>query len=832
MMGRLAVATLRSRRAGFLGAFVALLCSSALLTACGTLLQTGILGTVATQRYAGTVALVSADQNLHFVKSKGKVKSKPLTEHAWLSSATAERLASVPGGAGAVAELSFPADIVGDAIDPKAQRPSWGHAWSSAQLTPFTLAQGRPPLADDELVIDAALASRLGLVVGSAATIQTPTGQSVYHVVGVTRQSLAGQTALFFNDPRARALAGHPGQVFALGLPQATTAELPALRAALVSTSDKVVTGAGRGLLEFTGAAKAKTTLISLSAVLGGTSLVAALLVVTATFSLSIGQRRREIALLRAIGATPKQVRRMIGGEALFVGALGAAFGCAAGIGLATWLRQRFVSLHAMPSTMALQRGVAPAAVAFVLTVAAGWGAARLCARRTARIHPGHALVEAVVRPARVGPFRLVAGVAAMAGFVALLQVLAVLHTDAAASPVSFVATLLAVGSIALLGPLLSQLATAGVSLPLRILGGRTGRLAAANNRANPHRLASVITPLTLAVAITGPIAFTPTTLEHAASTQRLADLRANAVVVSTGSGLTAQVVSTVQSTPGVSAANVELRSTLRVGQDRYPVSGMTPSDITRTLDLGISSGSVDHLGDDGVALSTAAGGHHHVGVGDRTTLTLGDGTKVSLTVRALYAHRLAFGDVVVSDHLLAAHVDDSVADDVLVRTDNLAAVTAAVGSVGARVVSPGRYSAGLAETQRTSAEIGYLAWGLVLGFAAIAVVNSLAMATSARSREFASLRLVGMQKRQVRQMVSLETAALAGTGLVIGLAIGFSVLSAYSSGMTPGHHPYAPPLAVVAILAVVALLIKAATALPTRLSLSNNPADSLNAEP
>lgn len=826
MMARLAWAGLRARRAGLLGAFVALLCSAALLTACATLLQTGLLGTVATERYAATPVLVSADQSLHFTKSDGKVKAKPLTDHAWLDDSIADRLATVPGGAGAVPELSFSADIVirgGVSTGPSGH--SWAHGWSSAELTPFTLTRGRPPSADNEVVVDATLAQRFGLVIGGSVAIETPTGRSSYEVVGVTRQSLPHEATLFFADDRARDLAAHPHQVFALALPRARAADLPGLRIALSGANAKLVTGAGRGMLEFTGTAKSKATLVSLSAALGGTALVAAMLVVAATFALSIGQRRRELALLRAIGATPRQLRRMIGAEALLVGLVAAGAGSAAGIALAAELRRRFVALHAIPPNMALQRGILPISISFVLTVLTGWCAARVCARRTVAIKPAHALVESAVGPATLGRFRLAAGLAATAGFVGLLQVLAVLHTDAAASPVSYVATLLALGSISLLGPALARLATAALSFPIRLFSAGVGQLAAANNRTNSQRLASVMTPLALAVAMTGPIAFGPTTLEHAADVQRLADVRADAVVTPAGPGLTSNDVTAVRSARGVSAANVELRSTLRIGQDQYRVVGMTPSAIAQTVDLGVRSGSIDRLGDDGVAVSTRAAAQHHLRLGQQSTLTLPDGAKTSLTVLAVYTQTLAFGDVVLSADLLARHLDNPRADDVLVRTENPAALTAAVASSGAHVVSPTHFTAAIGDAQRTNAEIGYLAWVLVVGFAAIAAVNGLAMATAGRSREFATLRIVGMTKRQVRRMVSLETTAVAGIALVLGGGVGYAVLLAYSRGMTPGHGPQVPGAAIIAILAAVAALATAATALPAQLSLNADPA-------
>ena len=382
-----------------------------------------------------------------------------------------------------------------------------------------------------------------------------------------------------------------------------------------------------------------------------------------------------------------------------------------------------------------------------------------------------------------------------------------------------------------MLGPLLARFASAALALPTGLLGGRTGELAAANNRANPHRLASVVTPLTLAVALTGPVAFAPATLEHAAAAQRAAAVHADLAVLPSGPGLTAEVVAHVRSARGVEAANVERRSMLRLGQDRYPVSGMTPGAISATVDLGVGSGSVDDLDEDGVALSIQAAAHHHLRVGDPTTLTMGDGVKVTLTVRALYAHRLAFGDVVLATDLLQAHVDDPAADDILVRTAEPAALTAALRTVPARIVSPGQAGAAVSDAQRMSDQIGYLAWGLVILFAVIAVLNSLAMATAGRTSEFASLRLVGMEKPQVRRMVSVETTALGATAVAAGAAIGFAVLNAYSTGMTEGAGLYVPPLELSLVALAAALLVRVATALPARVSLRTNPAASLNAQ-
>nr|BFE84263.1 hypothetical protein GCM10020093_068640 [Planobispora longispora] len=160
-----------------------------------------------------------------------------------------------------------------------------------------------------------------------------------------------------------------------------------------------VHTGDERGAAEFLDAEQARLKLISMGGALGGTALLVAVLVVVGTFALSVQQRHREIALLRAIAATPRQVRRLLGGEALVLGAVAGTLGSALGIGLGFWLRSRFVALGVMPENLRLVVSPFPVLAALAATVLAAWTAARVSARRTARIRPVEALGEAAMPP-------------------------------------------------------------------------------------------------------------------------------------------------------------------------------------------------------------------------------------------------------------------------------------------------------------------------------------------------------------------------------------------------------------------------------------------------
>lgn len=847
MMLRLAWSTLRARKGGFIGAFTALLCAAALITACGVLLETGLRGGIPTERYADTPVVVTADQNLHWTKhkkGKEKVKSKPLTERAWLAADTADKLRGIPGVTAVVPEVTFPATVFtadGRPLEGPDGGPSWGHGWESAPLTPFTLRAGSAPQTDGDVVLDAELAERVGAAVGSPITVQSTGAPTTYRVSGIAvpdgRDGLARQSTLFFSAPEAARLAAHPGQVSALGIltaPGTDTGQVKKdLKAALAGTTAKVRTGDARGPVEFIDASKARVTLVSLGGALGGTSLLVAILVVSGTFALSLQERRREVALLRAVGATPAQVRRMVGLEAVLVGVLAGALGAFAGLGLSRWLRGRFVEAGAMPRTLETAVSPFPMIAALLATVLAAWAAARISARRPARVRPTEALADAAIESERLGVVRTAIGLLLAVGYVVLLVVLRSLHTDAAATPVTFLSVVMAAISVSLLGPLLARAATAALALPLRLLSPVGGRLAASNNRARLQRVAAVVTPLTLAIAMTSTILFVQTTTSHAAEAQVSAGTaNAGHVLASSGPGVPRAAVEAVRAVPGVTDTTEVVRTVVRAGQDKFPAQGVTPEGVDRVLDLRTTSGTLADLRDDTVAVSTQAARTKDVGVGDTLEVTLGDGVKTRLRIVAVYERGLGFGDLTLPHSVVAAHVDNPLAAQVLVRTDRpdmreaLDAATKAYP--GVRVLDRDQVEAARKEQQGTQTQVNYVAMGLIIAFTAIALVNTLVMATSARGREFALMRLVGMTRSQILRMLRWETLMMLLVATVLGTAIAWATLSAYATGMTGTGTPYAPPLTYGTIIAVTAVLALAATALPARLALRTRPADAI----
>jgi putative ABC transport system permease protein len=373
---------------------------------------------------------------------------------------------------------------------------------------------------------------------GDRLTVQSTQAPRVYRITGIAAPTtpVHHQTSLFFSAGGARRLAAHPGQVTAFGVLPAKGTNADRLRQAITTalhqptarpgtaislsptaplgSTAQVTSGDARGPVEFLDAATARTRLVSIGGAMGGTSLLVAVLVVVGTFVLSVQQRHRELALLRAVAATSGQIRRFLGREALIVGTVAGVAGALLGLPLGGWLYDRFVALGAVPATLQHTTGVVPPLAALVATALGAWTAARVASRRISRIRPAQALAEAeagagagartkagtkstrtrLTTRAGLTRGRLLAGLVLLAGGVVLVVVLSKLRTEPASTPVTFLAVVVLSTSVALLGPLLVKAAVLVLRGPVR-RSGPTGRLATANLRGNAVRMASVATP-------------------------------------------------------------------------------------------------------------------------------------------------------------------------------------------------------------------------------------------------------------------------------------------------------------------------------------------------
>ncbi|WP_146167714.1 ABC transporter permease, partial [Micromonospora sp. MH33] len=437
-MIRLAIGTLRRHRGAYLGTFLAALLAVALLAGAGLLLFSVLTATPPADRFAAATAVVSGAREVTLTTTrekhkKGKTKTKTKTKTERLSGAgtlpddLAARLAALPGVARAVPDAAFPVELATAAgpVRGADAAPVIGHGWSSAALTPYRLRAGQPPAAG-EAVVDADLAARGGLTVGDEVRITTRTGVRSLRLAGIAapagRDALPAQGALFLADRAVATVSGlaGPTAVAVLAQPGADRAALLAAIRARAGDAP-VLTGADRVHADLPGALPDYLGPISVFGFTIGITAFAAIFVLTGTVALGVRQRLRELALLRTIGATPRQLRRLLGVESLVLAAVAALPGLPLGVLVAHLVAVRFRHLGVVPAqftvrvnpVVLLLAGCAGALVTLV--------AARFAGRRAVRIAPAQALTETAVAPRGGMLARAAIALVAAAGAVAVL---------------------------------------------------------------------------------------------------------------------------------------------------------------------------------------------------------------------------------------------------------------------------------------------------------------------------------------------------------------------------------------------------------------------------
>src|SRR3954470_11386169 len=816
-MLRLALLSGRGRRGTFAGALVALMAASVLTTAWGMQLESVLRGHPPVERYAGAAAVVTGQQIV------GSDHDVPLSERARVSSGLISRLAAVPGVRAAIGDVSGPIRL--------GAREAVAHGWGSAPLTPYVLSAGRAPARPGEVVAGyrAALGTRLSLASTEPARKVTVVG------VALPGHPVSQQTAIFVTNAEAERLGGHPGRVDAIGVLAGAGFDASRLRA--VAGGAQVLTGDARGKGEHPELQQARMTLIPVTAAFAGLALFIAMFVVTSTMGLSIQQREREIALLRAVAATPRQIRRMIGWEAALVGVIGSAAGIWPGMRLGEELGHALVRHGIVPSSFAVDpHSWLPAAAAVVGGVAIALLSVLAAARRAARVRPTVALGDAAVEPRLVGPGRLIGGLLALAGAVPLFAVSTttrVAETAAATSEMTAIMLVLAVG---FLGPIVARLGAKLVGPPLAALAPVGGFLASANLGAATRRFSSATTPLVLSVAMSCTLLFSSTTIDHAVSQERHAGMSGELAITSDGPGLPRAALSDVRATPGVRSAVALTPTTL--GPSLGVSDDVIPAQILEGrrgggLDVGVTDGSLAGLHGDAIALGRHRAEAAHANVGDRVAATLGDGSPPRATVVAIYSRELGFGDALLAPELAAGHQTSPLLGTILVRADHPAAVSGRLRTLarrypGLRVGDRASLATASDADRELNRWLGPVFVAMIFAFTSIAVLNTLAMIALRRGRELGLLRLVGATHRQVRSMARWEAGLIIAIGLGLGLAITAVALLPLSNALTGSLRPYLPTAPLVAILGGSALLALVALALPTRRALRSRPVEAI----
>ncbi|MFG3270623.1 ABC transporter permease [Streptomyces luteogriseus] len=794
----LARAALRFRPAAFVGTFVALVLAATIVSACGILLETGVRATVPPERYAHVPAVAAAGQRAGNPEEGGVVPDR-----ARLKDSLVAKAAATPGVRAAIPDVTFPV------LTPEGTLTA--HGWGSTAFTGERLTSGRAP-GPGEVV----LATGSSRPAGGTVTLTLPDGPRTYRVSGTA----AAQDTVWFSDAEAVRVSGHPHRVDAIAVlpvPGVGTAVLSSRLAHALGDRAEIHTGDDRGTVEDPALTEAREVLTGIGGSFGGVATMVAVFTAAGTVALAIGRRAREFALLRAIGTTPRQIRRTVATEALLVAPVAGALGCLPGIALAAWWFGQLKDKGAVPEPVGLAVSWIPLTVTAGTVLVTALLAGYMAAHRSSRIKPGQALSEASVERLRPGWIRTPLGVAAVAGgFVCAGLAASETGEDAANAALGVV--MLFMLAVALLGPLIARACASLLGLPLRGAGAPAA-LAAANSRTNARRLASAITPIVLAMAFSSVLVFLHTSEERVTAEQQRAGIVADHIVTADGDALPPDAVRRAGRTPEVTAAVGLLRTSVlvRASGALTPVSaqGVTGSarDLAAVQDLDVEKGRLS-LKPGEIALDASVAENAGVGVGDRIRLHLPDGTRDTPLVAATYGRGMGLSQVTFHRTDLARHVSSSFDTELWVK----GGTAKALAPLG-RVMDRAEHTTAQSLDRELNAWANTVMAAVLGGFAAVAAVNTLVMTVLDRRGELGTLRLLGSTRRQVLRMVRWEALLVTVAGIALGTAIALATLVPMMRGLT-GQGPYIPPLVYGSFAAAILVVGTAAATLPARAAL------------
>ncbi|MFD8427638.1 ABC transporter permease [Streptomyces coelicoflavus] len=824
-MLRIALGTLRVRWVSFLGTLVALVLAAAQLTALGVVLVSAAEPAQRPpHRFTHAPAVVlPADPHWDSAQHDLGVRSP-----AAARGLSARLIRDVSATGTTVVDRAFYAQLADGGT-----KKQVGHPWPVAEFGGYALRDGRAPRAGNEIVVPSGRART-----GESVTVLTAAdGPGRYTVVG-TVTPVGWEDAVFFGAAEAERLSPRVDALVVLGSVERVRA--------LVPDTAEVLTGAGRHRADADAADDREAldntlTLLPVMAAVAGTT---AVFVVASTFAFAVVQRRREIALLRTVGATGRQVRRMVRAEALLVGCLASALGGALGLLGTRPLTGLLIAMDIAPPWFAVEISarpgvLAPLGAAVLTGLLVALCGAVAAARRASRVRPVEALREGAAEDTAVPPGRAALGLVGLAGGVGTACWIGLAAPRTVLSPTAYVVSLLVpVVAVAALAPLLVGPVVRVLTRPLRRLRGPAALLVRQSALASRRRTAATAAPVLLTVGL----ALSLLTATDSLGAARDAGFRAGvgapyAVVPQDGTrGFSPRVAERMARVAGVRVAAPVLTTVyFPDGDGRWAENdglAVAPDALRRSTRLTVVHGSLGDLDERSMAVAERWG----MEVGDRVRTRLADGREVTLRVAATYA-ALPGEDVAYLPERFAG--TGLFARDGLVRraalsltpgTDRrvaLARVRTVLAGSGARLTTrDGLVAAEAAQARRLTETRQRSTAVIVVLFCFVAILNTLVMATADRRRDLTVLGLAGATPRQVLHFFVAEALLVTAVGVTLALlAAGVNLLGLGAAlhqlfGTAPVVVPWAAVGAVTAAsacLAVLGTVVPVASALRRR---------------
>jgi putative ABC transport system permease protein len=714
--------------------------------------------------------------------------------------------------------------------------PTLGGAWPTVSpLNSFTVVSGRWPRADDEVVIDKGSATKGNLHVGDTTTVVVQGGVERVRIAGIAKfgraDSPGGASIVIFTMPAAQRLVGAPAkfdEIAVAGRPGVSQAQLAAAIQPVLAASVEAVTGAQVVKESDTqihqGMAFFNTFLLIFAIV----ALIAGGFMIFNTFSVTVAQRMHENGLLRALGASRRQVLWSVLFEALAVGVIGSVAGFAVGVVVAAGLKGLLAALGIdIPAgglVVASKTVVAAAVVGTGITMAA----ALIPSRKAAKVPPVAAMQDAQLATIGYGRWTAVA-----VGAGVLLAGIAVLFTGLFAGLSNTVA-IVGVGAVvvilgvSLLGRPIARPLSRALGAPLPRVRGITGELARENSMRNPRRTAATASALMVCVAVVGLMNIMASSTRASISSIVKQAFTGDFVADPGGGafgGVDHSLDERVSKLPQVAAATAVRVTSAKIEGSVQQLLGVDPATLPPLLDYQPLRGSINNLGVGDIAVYESMAKDKHLSIGDPVQIVFKDTGPKTLRVALIYGRNQPAGNYFVSMSAFDANVSSQLDYGVYIKKApgaTKAATLAAIQSVtkdypGVTVMDQAGFKANLAKPFNQLLGLVYALLVFAVLIAALGIANTLALSVYERTRELGLLRAVGMTRSQLRSTLRWEAVliALQGTllGLIVAIFFGWALLRALAgtTGTLVLSLPYRTLAAVVvfaALLGVVAAVM------------------------
>jgi putative ABC transport system permease protein len=743
-----------------------------------------------------------------------------------------DQVNAVPGVADAVPDIQAFARIIGKDGKPLGSEgagpPTFGSVAVEFKGALWTISEGRWPVGANEVALDEASALNGNYVVGDTVKVVAQSGSREFTMVGIASygdvRSPGGATFALFDVPTAAEFLGKPGFVDAIlvvGDGSRSDEELATEIDAIFDPALKIETLTGAEVTQETqdDIGEALSFFGILLSIFSSIALGVGSFVIYNVFSISAAQRQRENALLRAIGASRRQVTRAMLTESVVVGVFGSIMGFFGGIGLAVGLSSllRALDIDLPQGGLVVTPGAAfnTIMVGLVVTVASAY----LPARRAGKVPPLAAMRATALETAGPGRVRAYAGLASVV--LGLVTIGAV--TLGATNSLLGVGVLLVFAGTIILGPAIARPVALVLGRPAAKLRGVTGTMARQNAARNPKRTSRTASPVLIGVALVAAVSALAASINGQISDIFTKQFTGDYAVSSQAQGfggLSPSLATDLGKIDGVQNATGIGTLLVKIDDKGRTLTVVTPETIEGNYDIGLIDVNYADLDKDGIFVSLDYAEQEELSVGSTVNIVLGDSTERALTVRGLYEFNDLAGNRVVSREMFAdANVTSfdfgvyitlaSGANSKEVR----ASLQKAVDDYGqGKLLSKQEY---IDEQAGQVNQLLGLIYGLLFLSVIIAIVGiiiTLLLSVFERQREIGLLRAVGMTRSQVRTTVRWESVitSLLGAvlGIVLGLALGWVVVfSLRDQGLTSFQIPVGTTIAIMVMSFIVGVL-------------------------